>query len=84
VYGGDVPALGPSTFLRVASAPPAAKRLIVGCARGVVDFAKGAGVGRILLVRSVAPLLCIGAQIADWPVSIRGFGLAVDLLSVKP
>jgi hypothetical protein len=32
----------------------------------------------------VAPLLCIGAQIADWPVSIWGFGLAVDLLSVKP
>jgi hypothetical protein len=34
--------------------------------------------------RSVAPLLCIDAQIADWPVSIRGFVHAVDLLSVKP
>jgi hypothetical protein len=76
VYGEDVPALGPSTFLCIASALPAAKRLIV-------DFAKGGGVGRIVLVRSVAQLLCIGVQIADWPVSIRGFGLAVDLLSVK-
>jgi hypothetical protein len=50
VYSGDVPALGPSIFLRVASALPAAKRLIVDYAHEVVDFAKGAGVGRIQLV----------------------------------
>jgi hypothetical protein len=29
VHGGDAPALGPSIFLRVASALPAAKRLIL-------------------------------------------------------
>jgi hypothetical protein len=85
VYGGDVPALGPSIFLRVASALPAAKGLIVDYGREAVDFAKGARVGWILLVRSVGtPLLCIDAQIADWPVSIREFTLAVDFLSDKP
>jgi hypothetical protein len=53
VHGSDVPALGPSIFLRFASALPAAKGLIVDYGGEVVDFAKGAGVGRILLVRSV-------------------------------
>jgi hypothetical protein len=47
VYGGDVPALGASIFLRVASALPAAKRFILDYAREIVDFAKGAGVGPI-------------------------------------
>jgi hypothetical protein len=47
VYGGDVPALGPSISLRVASSLPAAKRLILDYAREVVDFAKGAAVGPI-------------------------------------
>jgi hypothetical protein len=53
VHGGDVPVLGPSIFLRVASAVPAAKGLIVDYASKVVDFAKAAGVGRILLGPSV-------------------------------
>jgi hypothetical protein len=84
VYRGDVPALGPSIFLRVASPLPAAKRLLFDYAREVVDFAKAAGVRQILLVRSVASLFCIDAQIADWPLPIRGFGPAVNLLRIKP
>ena len=84
VYSCEIPRIGLSIVLRVASSLPNMKRRIFDYSKEILEFINLLKLKEILLIRSVSSVFCIDSQIKDWPFAVRGNGLISEKLKIIP